>query len=310
MHTDEEICRMRIDYFARSDKGRVRKTNEDYFSGERIKDNEYLFVVADGMGGHRAGDVASRLGTQNFVRHYKKLRKKKNSIMDAMNRALEKANNVILAKASSDSRKRGMGTTFSAVVISRKSAYIVHVGDSRIYLIRGDEILQLTTDHTFVGKMLEEGRITEDEARDHPQKNILYMSLGARKTFEPEIKMQVDIMESDIFMMCSDGLNNMVSDNTIKEYVLSYNTYDAVEELIKLANDNGGTDNITIQVIHVEKTREPAKTEPIPIVKEKFKIASFIKKLFKSGHKDTKTQRYTKKLLKNIWCLGALVAKS
>jgi protein phosphatase len=281
MHTEEEICRMRIDYFGRSDKGRVRKTNEDYFAGERIKENEYLFVVADGMGGHRAGDVASRLGTQNFVRHYKKLRKKKNHIMDSMNQALEKANNVILSKATSDPRKRGMGTTFSAVVISNMSACIVHVGDSRIYLIRGDEILQLTTDHTFVGKMLEEGRITEDEARDHPQKNILYMSLGARKTFEPEIKKQLDIMESDIFMMCSDGLNNMVSDNTIKEYLQSYNTYDAVEELIRLANDNGGTDNITIQVIHVEKTREPAKTEPIPIVKEKFKIASFIKKIFK-----------------------------
>jgi serine/threonine protein phosphatase PrpC len=292
--------RIRIDYFGRSDRGRVRKTNEDFFAGERIKENEYLFVVADGMGGHRAGDVASRLGTQHFVRQYKKLRNKKNPIMDSMNQALEKANNLILAKAATDPRKRGMGTTFSAVVISGMNAYIVHVGDSRIYLIRGDEIIKLTTDHTFVGKMLEEGRITEAEARDHPQKNILYMSLGARKTFEPEIKEQLDIEESDIFMMCSDGLNNMVSDNTIKEYLLSFNTHEAVEELIQLANDNGGTDNITIQVIHVEKTREPAKTEPIPIVKEKFKIASFIKKLFKSDRQDTKAQR----------CLGALVAKS
>jgi PPM family protein phosphatase len=304
MNTDEEIYRMRIDYFGRSDKGRVRKTNEDYFAGERIKEDEYLFVVADGMGGHRAGDVASKLGTQNFVRHYKKLRKKKNPIMDSMSQALEKANNMILSKATSDPRKRGMGTTFSAVVIAGMSAYIVHVGDSRIYLIRDDEILQLTTDHTFVGKMLEEGRITEDEARDHPQKNILYMSLGARKSFEPEIKKQLDIMESDIFMMCSDGLNNMVSDNTIKEYVLSYNTYDAVEELIKLANDNGGTDNITLQVIHVEKTREPKKTEPIPIVKEKCKIASFIKKLFNSSHKDTKVHKSTFKKFLVSWCLG------
>jgi serine/threonine protein phosphatase PrpC len=307
---DEEMGRMRIDYFGSSDRGRVRKANEDFFASERIKENEYLFVVADGMGGHRAGDVASRLGTQHFVRQYKKLRNKKNPIMDSMNQALEKANNLILAKAATDPRKRGMGTTFSAVVISGMNAYIVHVGDSRIYLVRGDEIIKLTTDHTFVGKMLEEGRITEAEARDHPQKNILYMSLGARKTFEPEIKKQLDIEESDIFMMCSDGLTNMVSDNTIKEYLLSFNTHEAVEELIKLANDNGGTDNITIQVIHVEKTREPAKTEPIPIVKEKFKIAAFIKKLFKSGHKDTKTLRYTKKLLKNSWCLGALVAKN
>jgi serine/threonine protein phosphatase PrpC len=280
---------MRIDFYGKSDKGRIRKSNEDYLASERIEDDEYLFVVADGMGGHRAGDVASRLGTQHFVRQYKKLRKKKNPIMEAMNRSLEKANDVILSRASADPRKRGMGTTFSAVVISDFNAYIAHVGDSRIYLIRDEEILQLTTDHTFVGKMVEEGRITEDEARDHPQKNILYMSLGARKAFEPEIKKHIDLREGDIFIICSDGLNNMVSDGTIKEYVLSYNGKDAVEQLIKLANDNGGTDNITLQVINLEKNRNPEKTEPIPIVKEEGLIASILKKLFKRSHSDNKS---------------------
>lgn len=280
---------MRIDYFGKSDKGKVRRANEDFFAVEKIKEDEYLFVVADGMGGHRAGDVASKLGTQNFVRHYKKLRRKKYSIMDAMNQALEKANNMILAKSSSDPRKRGMGTTFSAVVISSMNAYIVHVGDSRIYLIRDDEIIQLTTDHTFVGKMVEEGRITEDEARDHPQKNILYMSLGARKSFEPEIKKHLEIHESDIFIICSDGLNNMVSDSTIKEYVLSYDTCEAVEELIKLANDNGGTDNITLLVTHVEKNKEPEKTEPIPVVKEKINIISFLKNILKKNRRKNET---------------------
>jgi protein phosphatase len=275
-----ETLSMRIDFFGKSDKGKVRRGNEDYYAGEKVKNKEYVFVVADGMGGHRAGDVASRLGTLTFVKHYKKLRKKKLPIMEAMNRAVDKANGAILKKATADPRKRGMGTTFSAVIIADMKAYIVHVGDSRIYLIRRDQILQLTTDHTFVGKMVEEGRITEDEARDHPQKNILYMSLGAREAFEPELSEYFDIQAGDVFIMCSDGLNNMVNDDTIKEYAISYDSKNAVEELINLANSNGGTDNITVQVIHINPNREPAKTEPIPNLEENGKKSGFIQKIF------------------------------
>lgn len=279
---------MRVDFFGKSDKGRVRQANEDYFAGEKIGREEYLFIVADGMGGHRAGDVASRLGTLSFISQYKKLRKKHQPIVDAMNRALLKANLSILEKATSDPKKRGMGTTFSALVIAEMIAYFVHVGDSRIYMIRDNEMMQLTTDHTFVGKMVEEGRITEDEARDHPQKNILYMSLGARKSFEPELNKSFSLKEGDVLLMCSDGLNNMVEDNTIKEYVLAYDTQPAVNQLIDLANDNGGTDNITLQIIHVEKLREPAKTEPIPIYKEKKNIFSLLGKLFHRGNRNVK----------------------
>ena len=271
---------MKINYFGKSDKGLIRSANEDYLAGEKIGSDEYLFVVADGMGGHRAGDVASKLGTSTFVSQYKHLRKKKNPVIESVNLSLERANSAILEKAAADPRKRGMGTTFSAVVISDMKAYIAHVGDSRIYLIRNDILLRLTTDHTFVGKMVEEGRITEDEARDHPQKNILYMSLGARQTFEPELNKNFDVQEGDIFIMCSDGLNNMVPDDVIKEYVLSYDFKESVEELIKLANENGGTDNITLQVIHVDKNKKPEKTEPIAIVGGQNKIFAFIKKLF------------------------------
>lgn len=271
---------MKIDFFGKTDRGRVRKSNEDYFIGERVKSGEYLFAVADGMGGHRAGDVASKLGAVTFVKHFKKLRKKKTStVSSAVNRALDKANLAILDKATNDPRKKGMGTTFSALVISRMKAYMAHVGDSRIYLVRDDAISQLTTDHTFVGKMVEEGRLTEDEAREHPQKNILYMSLGARQAFEPEITKNYDVKEDDIFIMCSDGLNNMVTDETIKEYVQSYEAKEAVEQLIRLANESGGTDNITLMVVHVNKTTEPAKTEPIPIVKEESGPVAFLKNI-------------------------------
>lgn len=271
---------MKVDFFGKSDKGRIRKTNEDYFAGEKISRTEYLFVVADGMGGHRAGDVASRLGTLSFINQYKKLRRKKQAIVDSMNRSLLKANLSILDKATSDPRKRGMGTTFSAVVISDMNAYAVHVGDSRIYLIRGNEMNQITTDHTFVGKMVEEGRITEDEARDHPQKNILYMSLGARKSFEPELNKHIVLQDGDVLVMCSDGLNNMVPDSTIKEYILSFDTKQAVEKLVELANESGGTDNITLQLIHINKTITPDDTEPIPIIKEKTGFFSMIRDFF------------------------------
>ncbi|MCP5048593.1 MAG: Stp1/IreP family PP2C-type Ser/Thr phosphatase [bacterium] len=273
---------MRIDFFGNSDKGNVRKGNEDFYANEKIMPGEYLFVVADGMGGHRAGDVASRLGTLSFVKSYKKLRKRKYDVPVAINRSLAKANGSILKKASSDPRKRGMGTTFSAIVMIDMKAYIAHVGDSRIYLIRDDQMLQLTTDHTFVGKMVEEGRITEDEAREHPQKNILYMSMGAREAFEPEVNEYFELHKDDLFIMCSDGLSNMVSDETIKEYSLSFSPKEAVAELIKLANSNGGTDNITVLAIQVNPNKEPHKTEPIPIVQDPEKKPGFLKKLFHS----------------------------
>jgi protein phosphatase len=270
---------MRIDYFGKTDKGRVRRGNEDYFACEKVRSDEHLFVVEDGMGGHRAGDVASKLGTHIFIKHYKKNRRKKQRILDAMNRAIEKANQAILKKATSDPKKRGMGTTFSAIVVAGLKAYIVHVGDSRIYLIRDDQIAQLTTDHTFVGKMVEEGRITEDEAREHPQKNILYMSMGAKDSFEPELNEYMGIKEGDVFIMCSDGLNNMVEDTAIKQLAQTYTPKDATHKLIEMANNNGGTDNITVLIIQISGTRDAAKTEPIDIQPQEPK-QSFFKKLF------------------------------
>lgn len=270
---------MKIIFFGKSDKGKLRKANEDFFACRKISSSEHLFVVADGMGGHQAGDVASKLGTLTFVRHYKEKREVKTHMFDALKDSINAANDAILQKASDDLKKRGMGTTFSAIAIANMKAYITHVGDSRIYIIRNNQILRLTTDHTFVEKMVEEGRLTEDEARDHPQKNILYMSLGARQSFYPEISESFDLNEGDIFILCSDGLNNMATDEQIKEHAMAYSPRKAVEKLIKLANDNGGIDNITILIIRVEERSGSEKTEPIKIVKKRGKIASFLAKL-------------------------------
>ncbi|MCP5102999.1 MAG: Stp1/IreP family PP2C-type Ser/Thr phosphatase [bacterium] len=272
---------MKITYFGKSDKGKLRKANEDFFACQKLSNSEYLFVVADGMGGHQAGDVASRLGTTTFVRRFRELREVKTEMTQALKLSITEANNAILQKASDDLKKRGMGTTFSAVAVTNMKAYFVHVGDSRIYIIRNNQILRLTTDHTFVEKMVEEGRLTEDEARDHPQKNILYMSLGARQSFSPEISESFDLKEGDIFILCSDGLNNMVPDDYIKDYVMEHPPKKAVEKLIKLANDNGGIDNITLLVARIEDRRSSEKTEPIKIVKKRSKIASFFLNLYR-----------------------------
>jgi len=262
---------MKINYFGKSDVGRVRHSNEDFFTNEKINDKEYLFIIADGMGGHQAGEVASRLGTTTFANEYKKLRNRGKTIKDAMTLSLKKANSFILKRALSDPQKRGMGTTFTGCVISDKKVAIIHVGDSRIYFIRDKIIKKITTDHTFVEKMLNEGKITEEEARDHPQKNILYMSLGARETYVPEIINNLNVKNGDIITMCSDGLNNMVDDRAIKEYSIAYDPEKSVKELIKLANDNGGIDNITIQIIHAGKKANKNKTQPLKKIKTKRK---------------------------------------
>lgn len=273
---------MKLIYAGKSDKGRLRKANEDFFACQKINGDEYLFVVADGMGGHQAGDVASKLGTETFVNRYIELRETNTPIPEALRESISRANEEILEKATADLKKRGMGTTFSAVVLTDMKAHIVHVGDSRIYITRDNEIVRLTTDHTFVEKMVEEGRLTQEEARDHPQKNILYMSLGARQSFIPELSESFNLKKGDILVLCSDGLNNMVTDAQIKDYVTNHPPQKAVEKLIKLANENGGVDNITLLVILVDgyKIKSTEKTEPIKIVKQRGKIASFFLKLF------------------------------
>jgi len=267
---------MDIHFFARSDVGRVRSANEDYFLNEKIADHEYVFIVADGMGGHQAGDVASSLAAETFVENYKILRKKNFTIANSIEVALKKANQVILKKAAADPNKRGMGTTFSALVISDRKASLVHIGDSRIYMIRKNKIRKLTVDHTFVEKLVEDGRISPDEARDHPQKNVLYMSLGAREGFVPQILGDMDVEDGDVFVMCSDGLSNMVADDYIKEYALSYFPEDAANELITMANANGGTDNITVQIVRVGSLESIEKTKPLRMIRPKTRLITLL----------------------------------
>jgi serine/threonine protein phosphatase PrpC len=271
-----EQIKMDIHFFAKSDIGKVRTANEDYFLNEKIGDNEFLFIVADGMGGHQAGDVASRLASETFFETYKSLRKKNSAIPNSLELAVRKANSVVFKKAAADIEKRGMGTTFSAVVIAGMKAFIAHVGDSRVYLIRRNKIKKITTDHSFVEKLVEEGRISADEARDHPQKNVLYMSLGARETFSPEIMNDIILEDGDALVMCSDGLSNMLGDGTILKVTMNDYPEEAADALVKLANANGGSDNITVQVIRVGPLEMLEKTKPIRLSKPRRKLINVI----------------------------------
>jgi protein phosphatase len=263
---------MDIHFFAQSDIGRVRTANEDFFLNEKIAEEEFLFIIADGMGGHQAGDVASKLASETFFDSYRSLRKKGTPIQASMELSMRKANSMVFKKAASDIAKRGMGTTFSAVVVAGMKAAIAHVGDSRVYLVRKGRIRRLTTDHSFVEKLVEEGRISADEARDHPQKNVLYMSLGARESFTPEMQSDIALEEGDALVMCSDGLSNMVDDGTLMNVTMDSYPEEAAHALVKLANARGGTDNITVQVVRLGTLETLEKTKPIRLSKPRRKL--------------------------------------
>ncbi len=274
--TVAERSRMNIHFFAKSDIGKVRAANEDYFLNEKISENEYLFIVADGMGGHQAGDVASKLASETFFEAYRALRRKGTPIQAAMEQSVRKANSVVFRKAAADIEKRGMGTTFSALVIAGMKASIAHVGDSRIYLMRKHRVKRLTTDHSFVEKLVEEGRISADEARDHPQKNVLYMSLGARESFTPEMLTDILLEDGDALVMCSDGLSNMVDDESLMNITMGDYPEESAEALVRLANDHGGADNITVQVIRLGSLEMLEKTKPIRLSRPRRKLAKGI----------------------------------
>jgi PPM family protein phosphatase len=263
---------MDIHFFAKTDVGKVRSANEDSFLSEKVSVNEFLFVVADGMGGHQAGDVASKLASESFSDIYRNIRKKNTPILESMELAVRKANAVVFEKAASDIKKRGMGTTFSAMIVADMKAFIAHVGDSRIYLIRKGKIKKLTTDHSFVEKLVEEGRISPEEARDHPQKNVLYMSLGARENLAPEMQGPLILEDGDALVMCSDGLSNMVTDDDLMKTVMDYYPEDAANALVKLANNNGGADNITLQIVRVGSLEMLEKTKPIRVARSRKKL--------------------------------------
>ena len=240
-----------IKAYAKSDKGNVRETNEDYFYISNSLDEVQLYILADGMGGYNGGEIASQLAVQtakNYIENnFKEIEKDKDSIIQLLGSSMEYANMVVYEKAKENPELQGMGTTLEICLVYNNKVYIGHVGDSRIYRVRKQFIRKLTQDHSYVQKLVKEGTITKEQAEHHPQKNMLMKALGCNAFVEPDVMVK-GFLKDDILIMCSDGLSNMVDQQTIYE-MASKNIEQATKDLVQLAKDRGGYDNITVVII-------------------------------------------------------------
>ena len=240
-----------IKAYAKSDKGKVREINQDYFYISTSLDQVQLYILADGMGGYNGGEIASSLAVQtakNYIENnFKDIEKDKDSIIQLLGSSMEYANMIVYEKSKEKPELQGMGTTLEIFLIYNNKAYIGHVGDSRIYRIRKDFIRKLTQDHSYVQKLVKEGTITKEQAEHHPQKNMLMKALGCNAFVEPDVMVK-GFQKDDILIMCSDGLTNLVDQTTLYE-MASKNIEQATKDLVNLANDRGGHDNITVIVI-------------------------------------------------------------
>ena len=237
--------------FAKTDIGKAREINQDYYSIPKPEENLELFILADGMGGYNGGEVASKLAIESaksyIQNNFPQIEHTKEEILKLIQSAIEYANMVVYEKSKSEKELEGMGTTLDICFIYNNKIYIGHVGDSRIYRIRGEVIRKLTKDHSYVQKLVEDGKITREEANHHPKKNMLMKALGCTAYVEPDIRAR-NLEKGDILIMCSDGLTNMVEEKQIYELVKD-NPELAPEKLVNLANNAGGYDNITVITI-------------------------------------------------------------
>jgi PPM family protein phosphatase len=226
---------------SKTDKGRVREQNEDCFG---YRNN--LFVVADGMGGHEAGEVASAIAVQIILNS-----EFGTDIRQSLKDAVLKANDVILKETEQHPEYDGMGTTIAVLVLNGEQGYLAHIGDSRIYIWSNGELQQITKDHSLVAELVKNGGITEEEAKTHPQRNVLTRALGTQGLDEVEIK-EISITRGDKLLLCTDGLSGLLDDNDLKILLNKAETpQDTVNILIDTANERGGPDNITVILIEV-----------------------------------------------------------
>ena len=244
---------IKINAFGKTDVGLMRTINQDsiFVSTQPIGKLPNLFIVADGMGGHKAGGVASREAIERFVKYACTTHMSDPAnILDA---GIISVNKDIFDMANSNRDYSGMGTTFVAASLVENHVYIANVGDSRLYLI-GRDIRQITRDHSLVEDMVRMGVLEREEARTHYKKNVITKAIGVAddKTSTPDI-FEIEVENGDKLLLCSDGLTNMVEDYDIKKIVKDNDSIeDAVRELIKQANENGGKDNISAILIEPE----------------------------------------------------------
>lgn len=234
--------------YAITDIGRRRQLNQDfiYFSETSVGNLPNVFIVADGMGGHNAGDFASRYAVETIVKEIEASFEKNPVVI--LGKAIEKANIYTRQKAAENSAFKGMGTTVVIATCLGRYLEVANVGDSRLYLVN-DKIEQVTVDHSLVEEMIRMGGIDRASARTHPDKNIITRAIGAGDTVEADF-FYLELNAGDIVLLCSDGLTNMVEDSVIQEIVRGKGSLkERAEALVQKANDNGGRDNISVIII-------------------------------------------------------------
>ena len=228
---------MRVTAAAATDVGLVREGNEDSYLTE-----EPLFAVADGMGGHRGGEVASQLAVETLEKLFKK------GAGDLPDQVQE-ANRVVFERSVVDEKVAGMGTTLTAALVEGDRVRVAHVGDSRAYLLRDGDLRLLTEDHTLVHRMVTEGEISPEEAETHPQRSVLTRALGVETVVDVDDD-TVQVRPGDRLLLCTDGLTSMVSEQAIEEALRAVpDPQEAAHRLVQMANEGGGTDNTTVVVL-------------------------------------------------------------
>lgn len=240
-----------MDIYGHTDVGRVRSNNQDTFCLGKLSDTAVYAVVCDGMGGANGGNVASKIAADmmesRIVCQYRE-NMPEASVLNMLESAVDAANVQVYDKALSDPELTGMGTTLVAVIADGPVAYVVHVGDSRLYHFTGQELVQVTTDHSVVQEMIEKGQLTEQQAKGHPRKHFITRAVGVDIHVRPDYDV-LTLTPGDTLLLCTDGLTNMVGDEVLETTLRSESTEQLPAILVQKANDAGGEDNITAVVI-------------------------------------------------------------
>ncbi len=241
-----------MNVFSKTDIGQKRKVNQDYVyeCADRIGNLPNLFIVADGMGGHAAGDFASKFTVETIEDHVRESTDL-DEVEEIIGGAVEKANAFLRVKANEDDNLYGMGTTVVVASIQDNQLKVANVGDSRLYIVSEDEIRQVTVDHSLVEEMVQSGGLDRIAARTHPDKNIITRAIGAADFVDIDFFTE-EVKEGDIVLMCSDGLSNMIEDHELRSIICDEGSlFERGNRLIHRANENGGTDNISVLLIDV-----------------------------------------------------------
>lgn len=226
----------------RTDVGKVRANNQD---APIVSEKLRLYGVADGMGGHKGGEVASTSARDNLLRELEG----KTPSVAALSGAIEEVNRQIYHQQEHDDALTGMGTTLSVLWMSDNFVYIGHVGDSRVYLLRDGEFKQMTLDHSLVEQLVREGVLTEEEAQNHPMRYIITRAIGTDESVEVDVVVE-ERRKGDLWLACSDGLHGLVDDRQMRDALRQYAPEKAADVLLKAALDAGGRDNVTLVIVH------------------------------------------------------------